>query len=209
MKASLNFYKTALALLLLINIALIGFLVYFVKNQDNLNEISATRINFKDSTGKNRVVISNQDLIPPPIIKGKSYERKINPAGIIFYDENGDERGGIAISKFDKMNFNAIAFDYQNADAIGMFAQDDVENSYFKAGLVINDKALSGKPGHNINRINLHTENGNASLVINDANEVPRLVLAVDSLGNPSIEMFDQSGNKQQYVLKTGSKAVK
>lgn len=38
------------------------------------------------------------------------------------------------------------------------------------------------------------TENGNASLVIKDPNEVPRIILQVDSLGNPSIEMFDQDG---------------
>lgn len=61
--------------------------------------------------------------------------------------------------------------------------------------MIINDKDLSGKPGHNVNRINLVTENGNASLVMKDANEIPRIILKVDSLGNPSIEMFDKNGN--------------
>jgi len=59
---------------------------------------------------------------------------------------------------------------------------------------LINDKDLSGKPGQNINRINLLTENGNAALVMKDNNEIPRIILKVDSLGNPSIEMFDKSG---------------
>jgi hypothetical protein len=59
---------------------------------------------------------------------------------------------------------------------------------------LINDKDLSGKPGHNINRINLLTENGNASLVMKDNNEIPRIILKVDSLGNPSIEMLDDKG---------------
>src|SRR5690606_2759806 len=77
----------------------------------------------------------------------------------------------------------SIALDYQNADAIGILAQDNKEDSYFKAGLIINDKDLSGKPGHNINRINLVTENGNAALIMKDANEVPRIILKVDSLG--------------------------
>ena len=118
----------------------------------------------------------------------------MTPAGIIFYDKNGDERGGIAISEYDNMNLNAIAFDYQNADAIGMYAQDNILTNYFKAGISINDKDLSGKPGYNINRINIVTENGNASLVIKDANEIPRLVLKVDSLGVPAIEMYDKEG---------------
>lgn len=86
------------------------------------------------------------------------------------------------------------SFDYQNADAIGILAQDNKHDNYFRAGLLINDKDLSGKPGHNINRINLLTENGNASLVMKDNNEIPRIILKVDSLGNPSIEMLDDKG---------------
>lgn len=194
-KISTNF-KFMFIVLLLLNIVLIGFLTYFLSNHDDLKELDLSRINILDKSGKNRIVISNEDRIPPPIIKGKTYERKVNPAGLIFYDKMGDERGGIAISENNNTNLNALAFDYQNADAIGIFAQDDKQNSYFKAGLIINDKDLSGKPGRNINRINLVTENGNASLVINDSKEIPRLILKVDSLGNPTIEMFDKNGKR-------------
>lgn len=157
--------------------------------------IDAERINIKDKSGSNRVVISNMDNIPPPIIGGKTFERAVNPAGIIFYDKKGDERGGIAITDNKVTNFNALAFDYQNADAVGLFAQDNKDDEYFRAGLIINDKDHSGKAGHNTNRINLLTENGNASLVIKDHNEVPRIVLKVDSVGQASIEMFDEQGN--------------
>lgn len=155
----------------------------------------AERIDIKDKTGNNRIVISNMDHIPPPIIGGKTFERAVNPAGIIFYDKKGDERGGIAITDNETTNFNALAFDYQNADAVGLFAQDNKDDNYYKAGLIINDKDLSGKPGHNTNRINLLTENGNAALVIKDANEIPRIILEVDSIGNPSIKTFDKAGN--------------
>ena len=147
-----------------------------------------------DKTGKNRIVIANTANIPEPIIKGKTYKRAYAPAGLIFYDKNGDERGGLAITDNEETNLNALAFDYQNADAIGILAQDNKHDNYFRAGLIINDKDLSGKPGHNINRINLITENGNASLVIKDNNEVPRIILKVDSFGNPSIEMLDETG---------------
>lgn len=193
-------FKWMFIALLSINIVLIGFLSYFLLTGEKVEEMQLKRINVVDNSGNNRVVISNPDRIPPPIIKGKSYKRKVNPAGIIFYDKNGDERGGIAISENEEGNINALAFDYQNADAIGIFSQDDKENTSFKAGLIINDKDLSGKPGQNVNRIRLMTENGNASLIIKDANEVPRLILAVDSLGNPSFTLIDKTGKKQQYL---------
>ncbi|MGE8241994.1 hypothetical protein [Sphingobacterium sp. GVS05A] len=186
---TLRIFLTAL---ILSNIVLMAFLAYFFLN--NERSLTAERIDIKDRSGKNRVVIANTDNIPQPIIKGKTYKRAYSPAGLIFFDKNGDERGGLAITDNEETNLNALAFDYQNADAIGILAQDNKHDNYFRAGLLINDKDLSGKPGHNINRINLLTENGNASLVMKDNNEVPRIILKVDSLGKPSIEMFDNNG---------------
>lgn len=182
-----------LTTLIALNLVLLGIISYLLYGNQN-NTMQLERIDIKNKDGANRVVISNENNIPKPILLGKEYERRITPAGIIFYDKKGDERGGIAISERDNMNLNAIAFDYQNADAVGMYAQDNLITNYFKAGITINDKDLSGKPGYNKNRINLVTENGNASLVMKDANEVPRIVLKVDSLGTPSIEMYDKDG---------------
>lgn len=188
-------FKILMGILILFNIVLLT-IVSCLLIDDSKGFMEAERIDVKDKSGNNRVVISNMDNIPPPIINGKSFKRAVNPAGIIFYDKNGDERGGIAITDNEKTNFNALAFDYQNADAVGLFAQDNKNDNYFKAGLIINDKDHSGKPGYNTNRINLLTENGNASLVIKDGNEVPRIIMKVDSVGKASIQMFDTEGNR-------------
>lgn len=184
--------KILLSALILSNIVFMVCIVclYF----DNRQIFNAKRININDSSGNNRVVIANTDHTPQPIVAGKTYKRAYAPAGLIFYDKNGDERGGLAITDNEETNLNALSFDYQNADAIGILAQDNKHDNYFRAGLLINDKNLSGKPGHNINRINLLTENGNAALIMKDNNEIPRIILKVDSLGNPSIEMFDKNG---------------
>lgn len=185
-------FKILVSVLVVSNVVLMICIVYlYLNNRPNFN---AERININDASGKNRVVIANTDNIPEPIIGGKTYKRAYAPAGLIFYDKNGDERGGLAITDNERTNLNALSFDYQNADAIGILAQDNKSDNYFRAGLVINDKDLSGKPGHNINRINLITENGNAALVMKDNNEIPRIILKVDSVGNPSFEMFDKDG---------------
>lgn len=189
-----NGTKPFMIVLISLNLIFMAIISYLLIVKPNNYISEAKRIDIKDRTGANRVVISNEEHFPDPILGGKEYKRQVIPAGLLFYDKKGDERGGIVISERDNMNLNAIAFDYHNADAIGMIAQDNLLTNYFKAGLTINDKDTSGKPGHNINRINLATENGNAALVIKDANEVPRIVLKVDSLGMPSIEMFDSDG---------------
>lgn len=185
---------TFMVTLNIVFIAVISYLL-FLNSSHTITETE--RINIKNKEGANRVVISNEENIPNPIIMGKEYNRKVQPAGLIFYDKKGDERGGIAISEIDNLNINALAFDYQNADAIGMVALDNLLTDYYKAGIIINDKDISGKPGHNTNRIELATENGNAALVIKDANEIPRIVLKVDSLGDATIEMFDHNGKSK------------
>ena len=187
-------------MLVIMNILLLGaciFLLYFPKHKDLLQ---VERIDVQDKSGHNRIVISNQDQIPPPLLNGVSYQRQVNPAGLIFYDANGNERGGIALSKKDKMQINALAFDYSNADAIGLLAIDEAESNYYKAGLTINQKVPSGKVGQNINRINLSAENGQASLEMKDAQEIPRLVLLVDSLGQPSIQLYDAEGKLAKHI---------
>jgi hypothetical protein len=164
------------------------------KSGNSFEEISVKRINVIDEAGHNRMVISNQDLMPNPIIAGKEYERKIAPAGIIFYDEKGDEIGGLALSTLNNSGLRALSFDYANADAIGLLSQEDLNGNNFRAGILIMDKDLSGKPGSNISRLKLITENGNAGLFINGPDEKPRISIVVDSVGNPSIQLFDENG---------------
>ncbi len=191
--------KNFLQLFMMIYVAVTTLLLIYSFNSNNrsevsFEEISVKRINVVDGAGNNRLVISNQELIPNPIIGGKEYKRRIAPAGIIFYDEHGDEVGGIAMSTLDSIGLRAISFDYANADAIGLFAQEDLNGNNYKAGIMIMDKDLSGKPGSNISRLKLTTENGNAGLIINGPDEKPRISIVVDSIGNPLIQLFDENG---------------
>jgi len=158
------------------------------------DEITVERINIVDKKGVNRMILSNQERMEPPILFGKKYKRALNPAGIIFYNEKGDECGGIALSKNPETSTYALAFDYDNADAIGLLTQQNNNKKTYKSGIVINDKDLSGKIGGNTNRINLMTENGNSSLIINGPDEKPRIIISVDSIGTPLFKVMNKEG---------------
>lgn len=195
---ALGFYAGAITVVCLM-------LLYSFKSlKDNFEEITVKRINIIDNNGVNRIVISNEELMEPPIINGKQYKRALNPAGIVFYNEKGDECGGIALSKNTETQTYALAFDYDNADAIGILTQQANDSNFYRSGIVINDKDLSGKVGSNINRINLMTENGNSSLVINGPDEKPRIIISVDSLGNPLFKMFNENGE----IIQKGNSAT-
>ena len=58
-------------------------------------EIAVERINVVDGDGTLRMVISNKDRMHPGVMDGKVIERARPVAGMIFFNDQGDEVGGL------------------------------------------------------------------------------------------------------------------
>ena len=58
-------------------------------------EITVERINIVDQNGALRMVISNKDRMHPGVMDGKTINRPRPYAGVIFFNDEGDEVGGI------------------------------------------------------------------------------------------------------------------
>ena len=70
-------------------------LAAFTQRQ-RFGEIDVQRINVIEPDGKVRMVISNKTRAPDAVLGGKTFKRQGgNSAGIIFYNEEGDEDGGL------------------------------------------------------------------------------------------------------------------
>lgn len=168
----------------------------------NSDEISVKRINIVDDHGNNVLVLTNKDLVPPPILNGQTFKRAVNPGGIIFYDEQGNECGGIALSQNDEVGLSAIVLDYNSMDAIGLMVQEDHEpEGEYLAGLMINDRASPGKVGDGKNRVRLENANGVARLVFKDSDGTDRLILGVDNLGEAFFDLLDEDGEKTRSLI--------
>jgi len=78
----------------------LGIVAFTHANQkQRFQEIDVERINVIASNGKPRLVISNAERAPDVIINGKTYHRSgANEAGMIFYNEEGSENGGMGFS---------------------------------------------------------------------------------------------------------------
>jgi hypothetical protein len=61
----------------------------------NLGEITVERINVVDADGTVRLVISNKERMHPGIMDGVVIDRARPVPGLIFFNEQGDEVGGI------------------------------------------------------------------------------------------------------------------
>src|SRR5258707_12941097 len=59
-------------------------------------EIDVERINVVEKDGTLRLVISNKARAPDPVVSGKTYPRGGgNRAGVIFFNDEGNENGGL------------------------------------------------------------------------------------------------------------------
>jgi hypothetical protein len=64
----------------------------------NLAEISVERINVVDRNGTLRLVIANKDRMHPGVLDGKVINRQRPVSGLIFFNDEGDEVGGLTYS---------------------------------------------------------------------------------------------------------------
>jgi hypothetical protein len=101
------------------------------------DEIDVGRINVVESDGQLRMVISNKERQHPGIINGKVIKRDYpRPPGIIFFDQAGDEMGGLIYGENgDRGHFGSITFDkVLNDQALG-FRYLEGDNGKYSAGI--------------------------------------------------------------------------
>jgi len=105
-------------------------------------EIDVERINIVEKDGKVKLIISNSERQHPGIIDGKTLSRK-RPAGMLFFNDKGDECGGLSFSgdqKDGKGNAGALlAFDrFRQDQTVGV--QYGESNGQYFAGLRVWDR---------------------------------------------------------------------
>src|SRR5204863_24601 len=61
----------------------------------NLGEITVERINVVDANGTLRLVIANKDRMHPGVLNGVTIDRSRPVSGLIFFNDEGDEVGGL------------------------------------------------------------------------------------------------------------------
>ena len=90
---ALKIYAGILTALVLVLIAT----AFRQNNSDNehFKHITAERIDIVDANGQIRMAISNHDRQHPGTLGGKELPKRDRPAGMIFFNDDGDECGGL------------------------------------------------------------------------------------------------------------------
>jgi hypothetical protein len=125
-------------------LVVLALAVFQVERKQKFGELNVERINIVEPDGRVDMVITDKMHFPPPMWKGKPMEigrqgmASEGMPGIIFYNAEGDEAGGLAFSSSDRNGKHqagtALMFDqYEQDELVGI--EYDEENGERTAGL--------------------------------------------------------------------------
>ena len=158
-------------------------------------EITVGRMNVVDADGKLRLVISNKDRQHPGMMDGKMIERPRAVAGMLFFNEEGDEVGGLTFTgrevNGDRRANAGIMFDqFKQDQTIGItYSEGGGRRS---AGLLVWDR-----PDTKLSEL---VDKLNAARKIQDLEEQKKAIAAISAAAPPA--------PRRLFVGKTPEKAA-
>jgi hypothetical protein len=110
-----------------------------------LEELDVQRINVREPDGTLRLVISDRTRFPGLILHGKEYPHPRADAGLLFFNDEGTENGGLVFSGHKDASGNIIdsggglTFDqYEQDQIVQLLGQHDRDGHL--AGLIVTDR---------------------------------------------------------------------
>lgn len=141
-----------------VSATLIIVLLLSAFSRARFDEISVERINVIERDGTVRLIIANRERSPAPVIRNKPYGFPGgNRAGLIFYNEEGTESGGLITSGRrlpDGTYYQGLSLTFDRFDQDQVVAlQHNDENGRLSSALTVFDRpALSLDTVHALRR---------------------------------------------------------
>jgi hypothetical protein len=195
----------------------------FPSKKASFDELDVKRINLIEPDGTVRLIISNKASFPGLIVKGKEYTHDRQTAGMIFFDDEGTENGGLIFGGSKDKNgkvesWGHLSFDQYQGDQVMVLEGGENDGQRY-AGIKFVDQPdipinlvtdalklpsdqrqarmqqiFSGKNKAQA-RVYLGKQpDHGAGLQLRDAEGRDRIVLKVAGDGNPSMQFLDDQG---------------
>jgi len=138
-----RFLKLYSAMLTLVCCLLFFFAFKPNHSKQRFEEIDVERINIVEKDGSLKMVISNKQRQHPGMFNGKSLKPRTREAGMIFFNELGDECGGLVYDGNDKESAMVYSVDQRNTDQIMQlqYLEGAGEHKYRTYGLKLWDRS--------------------------------------------------------------------
>jgi stress response protein SCP2 len=211
----------------------------FQNRKQKFEEIDVERINVVEKDGKLKMVISNRERQTPVIVDGKTFAQEGGrSAGMIFFNEKGDEVGGLIFrGNTGEGQQSSFTFDKFRGDQTIAFQHQESSDGEYRAHLAFNDvnlptaelvakldaiKQLPNEAARNaavremrergefmVNRLALGKgRDKSAYMNLSDAKGRTRIRIVVTAEGTPKIDFLDEAG-KVTHTLPEVNRAGK
>ena len=222
--------KLQFRLLVLSNLICFGFIAYLMTSLKSQNSefdvITAERINIVNEDGTTVIAIANNERVAPPVMDGVEYPLEIAGgrqylAGMIFFNQNGDEMGGLLFNSFQFPDGTTggvghLSFDRFKDNQVLALQYNENRNGV-RSGLTIFDRPGDGSFSKSMNLISkiykdsLSQEEratvqdslrkiasnrglGGERLFLGSKNEIPQLTMK-DQAGKLRVRLFVDSSD--------------
>jgi hypothetical protein len=165
--------------------------------QPTFDQITVHRINVVEPNGMLRMVISDHAQLPGIIVRGKEQAFARPQAGMIFYNDEGSENGGLifggrrnAKNEIEDSG-GSLSFDKYGANqVVQLLGVDDKEDRL--SGLMVTD-SVTGTDNRQRLWIGRGTD-GAAEVSLMDGNGKKRIQMLVSQDGTASMRFLDADG---------------
>ena len=180
-----------------------------VSRNAKFDEITVQRIELVEPDGTLRMIISNHAKFPGIIVRGKEQAFDRPQAGVLFYNDEGSENGGLIFGGYRNAkgevvdSGGSLTFDKYDANQIVQLAGVDDKDDKF-AGLMVGDSKPGGESptriwvGHNADKT--------ATIALMDGQGRKRLVMEVAESGAARISFLDANGKVLNQLVPQESK---
>jgi len=125
--------KIYAAVLTVVVLAFIIIALRLMSSDNHFKHITAERIDIVDQNGKISMAISNRESQHPGTIDGKVLPKRDRPAGMIFFNDDGNECGGLVYDGDKKSASMTYSVDqYKNDQIMQLQYSQDGEGSQLK-----------------------------------------------------------------------------
>jgi hypothetical protein len=193
------------------------------KKKASFDQIDVKRINLVEPGGTIRMVISNRADFPGLIVKGKEYPHDRQTAGMLFFDDEGTENGGLIFGgSKDKdgkvQSWGHLSFDRYMGDQVMVLNAEEIDGQRH-AGIEFVDEpdvplklvtdALQLSPDQGKSKLRELFSGNNkpqqraylgrkfdqsSALELEDAQGRDRILISVAANGNPTMKFLDEQG---------------
>lgn len=172
-------------------------------SRTKFDTLDVQRINIVEPDGTLRMVIASHARLPGIIVKGHEQGFDRPQAGMLFYNDEGSETGGLIFGGHRNArgevvdSGGSLSFDRYNANqVVQLLGVDDHEDRM--AGLAVSDSQENGQ-GHRRIWVG-RDDDGVARLALMDGAGHKRLLLEVPDTGAPSLTFLDSDGKVMQRI---------